>query len=62
MEYGKLIAKVDALEKEVTAVSEDVKKLLELANQSKGGLWAGMSLAATGGGIVAWFTQHFMGK
>lgn len=62
VEYGKLISKVDHLEAELTSLRGDVKALLELANQSRGGLWVGMSLAATFGGVVTWVTQHLLGR
>jgi len=38
-EFGKLEAQVEALQMEVHALREDVKKLLEMANKSKGGFW-----------------------
>lgn len=51
-DFGKLEAQVEALEKEVHALRTDVRALLELANQSKGGLWVGMSIASVLGGLV----------
>jgi hypothetical protein len=51
-DFGKLEAQVEALEKEVHALRTDVRALLELANQSKGGLWVGMAIASVLGGIV----------
>jgi len=51
-DFGKLEAQVEALEKEVHALRSDVRALLELANQSKGGLWVGMAIASVLGGIV----------
>lgn len=51
-DFGKLEAQVEALEKEVHALRTDVRALLELANQSKGGLWVGMSIASVFGGLV----------
>lgn len=51
-DFGKLEAQVEALEKEVHALRSDVRALLELANQSKGGLWVGMGIASVLGGIV----------
>ena len=50
-DFGKLEAQVEALEKEVHALRTDVRALLELANQSKGGLWVGMSIASVLGGL-----------
>ena len=57
-DFGKLEAQVEALQKEVHSLSTDVKALLELANQSKGGLWAGMAIASLGGGIVTFIADR----
>ena len=57
-DFGKLEAQVEALQKEVHTLSTDVKALLELANQSKGGLWAGMAIASLGGGIVTFIADR----
>lgn len=43
-EFGKLEAQVEVLQTEVHALREDVKKLLAMANKSKGGLWVGMAI------------------
>jgi len=58
-DFGKLEAQVEALQKEVHALSQDVKSLLELANKSKGGFWMGMTIASMVGGAVTWLTSHF---
>jgi hypothetical protein len=57
IQYGQLISKVEFLEKEVGDMRTDVKKLLELANQSKGGLWMGMAFASLIGAML-----HFLGE
>jgi hypothetical protein len=57
IQYGQLISKVDFLEKELSDMRSDVKKLLELANQSKGGLWMGMAFASMIGAML-----HFLGE
>jgi hypothetical protein len=57
IQYGQLITKVEFLEKEVGDMRSDVKKLLELANQSKGGLWMGMAFASLIGAML-----HFVGE
>jgi hypothetical protein len=57
IQYGQLITKVEFLEREVSDMREDVKKLLELANQSKGGLWMGMAFASLIGAML-----HFLGE
>ena len=57
IQYGQLISKVEFLEKELGDMRSDVKKLLELANQSKGGLWMGMAFASMIGAML-----HFLGE
>ena len=59
-DFGKLEAQVEALEKEVHALRTDVRALLELANQSKGGLWVGMGIASVLGGIVTFFMGRML--
>jgi DNA anti-recombination protein RmuC len=57
-EFGKLEAQVEALQGEVSDLRNDVKKLLELANKSKGGFWMGMTIASGIGGIVTFFVDR----
>ena len=51
-EFGRLEAEVRALQVEVAALRNDMRQLLELANQGKGGFWVGMSIASLMGGVV----------
>ena len=51
-EFGKLEAQVEALQTEVHQLSKDVKALLELANEGKGGFWGGMMVASAVGGAI----------
>ena len=60
VEYGKLLAKVEGLETKVNSMDTDIKTLLAIANQSKGGFWMGMTIASIVGGILAWFAQHWI--
>jgi len=55
---GYMQAQVDALEKQVSELRDDVRQLLELANKSKGGFWAGMAIASAIGGFVGWLSQN----
>jgi hypothetical protein len=52
-EFGKLEAQVETLQVEVTALRDDVKKLLAMANKSKGGFWVGMAIASAMSGAAA---------
>ena len=60
IEYGKLLAKVEALESKIVGMDNDIKTLLALANQSKGGFWMGMAIASFAGGVIAWVANHLI--
>ena len=57
-DFGKLEAQVEALQKEVHALSQDVKSLLELANKGKGGFWMGMTIASAAGGLLTFVADR----
>jgi len=57
-EFGKLEAQVEVLQAEVHALREDVKKLLEMANKSKGGFWVGMAIASAISGAAAFILDR----
>ena len=57
-EFGKLEAQVEVLQTEVHALRDDVKKLLEMANKSKGGLWVGMAVVSFAGGLVTFILDR----
>jgi hypothetical protein len=60
--YGKLIGKVESLEHKVESLEKDIKELLELANKSKGGFWAGMAIASAIGGFITFVVNHWVVK
>ena len=57
--FGGLVKQVETLQTQVNAMDKDIKQLLAMANQSKGGLWAGMAIASFMGGIVTYITSWF---
>jgi hypothetical protein len=57
-EFGKLEAQVEVLQIEVTALRDDVKKLLAMANKSKGGFWVGMAIASAISGGAAFILDR----
>jgi hypothetical protein len=59
VEYGKLLAKVEGLESKVNSMDDDIKTLLALANQSKGGFWMGMTIASIAGGFLTWLLTYW---
>jgi len=59
-DFGRLEAQVEALNGQVTQLSTDVKSLLELANQGKGGFWMGMVIASALSGVVSFFASRWL--
>lgn len=59
VQFGALTAQVKTLESQVNDLQSDVKTLLELANKSKGGFWAGMAIASAFGGFISWIASNF---
>jgi len=57
--FGKLTAEVAALQEQMRTLQADVKSLLELANKSRGGFWAGMAIASALGVVVGWVVTIF---
>jgi hypothetical protein len=58
-QYGQLVAQVDAMEKKIDKLEHGMEQLLELANKSKGSLWAIMSITATVSTFVG-FVSHYI--
>jgi len=59
-EFGKLEAQVEALQAEVSAMRDDIKALLEMANRSKGGFFVGMAIASVIGGLISFVATKVM--
>jgi hypothetical protein len=59
-DFGRLEAQVEVLQAQVSQLSADVKSLLELANQSKGGFWMGMVIASALSGVVSFFAARWI--
>jgi hypothetical protein len=59
-EFGKLEAQVEALQTEVSAMREDIKALLEMANKSKGGMFVGMAIASVIGGFISFIATKLV--
>jgi len=56
--YGQLWEKVNTLDKKIDKMETQMDELLELANKSKGGFWAGMAIASAIGGVTG-FISHW---
>ena len=59
-EFGKLEAQVEALQAEVSAMRDDIKALLEMANRSKGGFFVGMAIASVIGGVISFIATRII--
>ena len=60
--YGQLVATVDALEKKIDKLEKSVETLCELANKSKGGMWAGMMVVSAFSSFVGFLAHVFLNK
>lgn len=59
VQFGSLTAQVSSLEARVTELQGDMKTMLALANQGRGGFWMGMTIASGLGALVSWIAAHF---
>lgn len=59
-EFGKLEAQVASLQLEVSAMRDDIKQLLEMANKSKGGMFVGMAIASVIGGLISFLASKVL--
>ena len=57
--YGQLVAQVDAMEKKIDKLESGMEQLLELANRSQGGLWAGMAIVSAFSTFIG-FVAHYI--
>jgi len=57
IEYGKLVNSVENLERKVDAMEVDIKKLVAMAERSKGSLWALMGVASVAGACISYVSE-----
>lgn len=62
IEYGKLVHAVENLESKVITMETDIKKLVAMAERSKGSLWAIMGAASVFGAFVTWVAELLFKK
>jgi uncharacterized protein with PhoU and TrkA domain len=62
IEYGKLVNSVDNLERKVDAMEVDIKKLVAMAERSKGSLWALMGIASVAGAFISYISEMVFRK
>jgi len=56
------VAQVDQMEKKIDKLEAGMDELLALANKSKGGFWAGMTIASFIGGLFTFIMHNWLGK
>jgi len=61
VEYGKLISKVESLEKKIDKMENALEELLALANKGRGGFWAGMMIASLVGAVISYVSRAMLG-
>jgi glycerol kinase len=57
VEYGKLVNAVENLEHKVNSMDNDIKRLVAMAERSKGSLWALMGVASVAGAFITWMAD-----
>jgi len=62
IKVGVMWQKMETMEQEVSELRADVKKLLAMAERSKGSLWAGMICVSAFSSIVGFFAHYFTVK
>lgn len=56
-EFGRLEAKVEAQGEQIAAMAIKLDELLALANRSRGGFWAGMTLVSAASAAAGWLLE-----
>jgi hypothetical protein len=60
--FGGLVNQVEHLQTKVDEMEVDIKKLVAMAERSKGSLWALMGFASVAGAFVTYMTELFFKK
>ena len=60
--FGGLVTQVEHLQTKVDEMEVDIKKLVAMAERSKGSLWAIMGFSSVIGGFIAWASTNFFHK
>lgn len=60
VEFGKMKEQIEHLQKTQDELQKDMKEMLALANQGRGGFWMGMSIAAFIGGLASIFIRNWI--
>ena len=60
--FGGLVNQVEHLQTKVDEMESDIKKLVAMAERSKGSLWALMGFASVAGAFVTYMSDLFFRK
>jgi hypothetical protein len=60
VEFGKMKEQIEHLQKGQDELNKDMKEMLALANQGRGGFWMGMAIASFIGSIVTIFFKNWI--
>jgi len=60
VEFGKMKEQIEHLQKTQNELQKDMKEILALANQSKGGFWMGMAIASFVGAMISIFIRNWI--
>lgn len=60
IEFGKVIARLDEQDRQIAELRVDIKRLLAMANQGKGGLLTLTSIGAVVGAVIAEVARHLI--
>ena len=59
VEFGKMKEQIEHLQKGQDELNKDMKEMLALANQGRGGFWAGIALASFITSIITMFAKNW---
>jgi hypothetical protein len=60
--FGGLVTQVEHLQQKVDVMEADIKKLVMMAERSKGSLWALMGVASVAGAFISYLTEFLFKK
>jgi hypothetical protein len=60
--FGGLVTQVEHLQQKVDVMEADIKKLVAMAERSKGSLWALMGVASVAGAFISYLTEILFKK
>jgi len=58
-EFGRLEEKVEAQGRQIESMSDKLDELIALANRSRGGFWAGMTIVSMASAAAGWAASWF---